>query len=224
VSRARPPFVALAATAVVLVCVAAAQSAVHRVSITSPVTAGNVAKLTVDVAPAARCTIAVAPRTSVSGANLGPRKGGKITWRWRIRATASPGRSPVAVRCGTSGNLRTSFLIAEPELPLAVAVTAVCAHAPARALAKYKTQLVPLLDRTITTLHEQYGAFSCAYGSNYYKNGGPLSYYLVLVARGNSPCTFSVKTRVVWVSDPPLPGYTGPVDESYVETCAALRR
>ena len=214
---------ALAGTIAVLASVTAAQSAVHRVSITSPVPAGTSVRLTVEVAPRAKCTIALAPRTSVASAGLAARTGGRITWRWKVRPTARLGRSPVTVRCGTSGTLRTSFVITAPELTLAAAATAVCTRAPTRVLGKYKTELVPLLERTLTALHAQYGAFDCAYGSNYYKDGGPLSYYLVSVARGKGPCTFSVKTRVVWVSDPPLPGYTGPTDETYAETCASLR-
>jgi hypothetical protein len=220
----RQSFIAgLAGSLAVLVSVTAAQGAVHRLSITSPVAAGKSARLTVGVSPTARCTIALAPRTSVSSASLKARTGGRITWRWKVRPTAKLGRSPVTVRCGNSGTLRTSFVITAPELTLAAAATAVCARAPARVLGKYDTEPVPLLERTLTALHAQYGAFDCAYGSNYYKEGGPLSYYLVSIARGNLPCAFAVTTRVVWVSDPPLPGYTGPTDETYVETCTSLR-
>lgn len=215
--------VALAGALAVCLYVTAAQSAVRRASITSPVAAGKTAKLSVDVTPPARCTITLAPRTYVASAGLRPRRGGHITWRWKLRPTAKLGRSPVTVRCGTSGTLRTSFVIAAPELTLAAAARATCERVPARVLRKFTTELVPLLDRTLTLLRAQYGAFDCAWGSNYYKTGGPISYYLVNVARGKDACTFSITTRVVWVSDPPLPGYTGPTDETYAETCASLR-
>jgi hypothetical protein len=216
--------IAFVGSLVLLLCVTAAQSAVRRVSITSPVAAGKAARLTVDVAPRARCTITLAPRTYVASPGLQARSGGRITWRWKIRPTAKLGRSPVSVRCGTSGTLRTSFVIGAPELSLAAAARATCERVPARVLGRFETELVPLLERTLADLRTQYGAFDCAWGSNYYKTGGPLSFYLVKVARGKSVCTFSVTTRVIWVSDPPLPGYTGPTDETYAETCASLRR
>ena len=219
----RASIVALAGVLAGLLAVTGAESAVHRVSITSPVAAGKKARLTVEVTPAARCTIALAQRTYVASTGLGARTGGRITWRWRLQPTARLGRSPVTVRCGKSGTLRTTFVITAPELTLAAAASAACRRAPARVLSRYRTELVPLLERTLTALHAQYGAFDCAYGSNYYKEGGPLSYYLVSVARGQSPCTFSITARVVWVSDPPLPGYAGPADETYVETCTSLR-
>jgi hypothetical protein len=219
----RSAIVALAGLLAVLLVATVADSAVNRVSITSPVAAGKTAGLTVNVAPQARCTIKLEPRTSVASTGLGVRTGGRITWRWRLRPTAKLGRSPVTVRCGSSGTLRTSFVITAPELTLAAAASAVCKRVSARVLTRYGTELVPLLDRTLATLRAQYGAFDCAWGSNYYKDGGPLSYYLVSVARGKSPCTFSVKARAVWVTDPPLPGYTGPTDETYVETCTSLR-
>lgn len=80
-----------------------------------------------------------------------------------------------------------------------------------------------MLDSTLTALREQHGSFDCAYGSNYYREGGPLSYYLITVRPGKARCSFGVAARVVWVSERPLPGYEGPVDEAYVETCASLR-
>ncbi len=220
----RPAIVVALFGLVLALTAAAAQSAVRKVSITSPVVAGKTASVRVDVSPRARCTISVAPGSYVrAGATLAPRTGGRITWRWKVQPNAQPGRSPVVVRCGKSGTLRTSLVIAPPEIPLATAATAACKKVPERVLGKYQTELIPLLERTLQSLRAQYGAFDCAYGSNYYKDGGPLSYYLVSVARGASPCTFSVSARVVWVSDPPLPGYTGPKDEKYVETCSSLR-
>jgi hypothetical protein len=89
---------------------------------------------------------------------------------------------------------------------------------------KFRTELVPLLDRTLEQLRLEYGAFACAWGSNYYSGGVPVSYYLVAVAPGTSPCAFVVSARVVWPGDPPEPGYTGPVTETYRETCNSLSR
>jgi hypothetical protein len=215
----------LVSVAALAVGVAAAEGAVRQVSITSPVRAGESASLSVDVSPAARCTIAPAAGTYVRGSGLPPKSGRRITWRWKLRSDARPGRSQVVVRCGDSGTLRTTLRItgAVPELGLAAAKRAVCERAPARVQRRYKTQLIPLLERTLAAIRAEYGAFDCAYGSNYYKDGGPLSYYLVSVRKGATRCAFAVTARVVWIDEQPLPGYTGPVDESYVETCTTLR-
>jgi hypothetical protein len=65
------------------------------------------ASLTVRVAPAARCTIAVVYDATVSRARgLGARRGGTITWTWRVGASTHPGRWPVTVECGKSGEAR----------------------------------------------------------------------------------------------------------------------
>ena len=80
---------------------------VRKVSLTSPVRAGEDASLTVNVSPRARCTIEVIYDTIVSKAKgLGPKSGGKITWRWRVGTSTHPGRWPVIVRCGKSGTLK----------------------------------------------------------------------------------------------------------------------
>ncbi len=86
--------------------------AVRKVSLTSPVRAGKVASLTVDVSPKARCTIAVIYGTVVSKAKgLGPKSGSKITWRWRVGTSTPAGRWPVIVRCGESGTLRLGIRV-----------------------------------------------------------------------------------------------------------------
>jgi hypothetical protein len=80
---------------------------VIRLSLTSPVRAGEDAALTVRVSPRARCTIEVIYDTVVSKAKgLGPKTGGRITWRWRVGTSTHAGRWPVIVRCGKSGTLR----------------------------------------------------------------------------------------------------------------------
>jgi hypothetical protein len=86
--------------------------AVRKVSLTSPVRAGNVASLTVSVSPRARCTIEVRYGTVASKAKgLGPKSGDKITWRWRVGTSTPAGRWPISVRCGKSGTLRTKIRV-----------------------------------------------------------------------------------------------------------------
>jgi hypothetical protein len=202
---------------------AGADGAVRRISLKSPVEVGATAAVTVSVTPRARCVIEPAPGSFVRGPGLRPRSGGRITWRWKVHPKASLGRSRVVVRCGASGTLRASFVITPAELSLTDAAKAACARVPARVLRRYRTQLIPLLERTIATLRDQYGTFDCAWGSNYYRDGGPISYYLVSVRRAAARCNFTVVTQVAWANEPPLPGYDGPVDERYTETCASLR-
>jgi hypothetical protein len=77
---------------VVLAVVATAGATVRKVSLTTPVRAGEDAALTVTVSPRARCTIEVIYDTVVSKAKgLGPKTGGKITWRWRVGTSTHPG-------------------------------------------------------------------------------------------------------------------------------------
>jgi micrococcal nuclease len=85
---------------------------VKRISLTSPVRAGDEAALTVNVAPRARCTIEVIYDTVVSKAKgLNPKRGGQITWRWRVGTSTHPGRWPIIVRCGQSGTLRMKIRV-----------------------------------------------------------------------------------------------------------------
>ena len=206
-----------------LITVAAAQGAVRKVSLTTPVQAGNLASLTVKVSPRARCTIQVNYKPKVT--RLSPKSGGRITWRWRVGTSAKPGRWPVVVNCGKSGTLRTKLVVlaAEPEMSLEAASIAMCARAPARVMAKYKTELVTLSERTLVALRRKYGEFNCGYGSPYYGEG-PISYYVLSITRGTARCTFAITARVIWVNGRPYAGYTGPVDETYTETCKSLRR
>lgn len=105
-----------------LVVVTATEGAVRRVSLTSPVRAGNYATLTVNVSPRARCTIRVIYNTTeskvLSANGLGAKTGGTITWRWRMPKDARPGRTPIDVSCGESGMLQAELLVGPvPELP-----------------------------------------------------------------------------------------------------------
>jgi micrococcal nuclease len=92
--------------------VTAAQGAVRKVSLTTPVRAGDEASLTVTVSPRARCTIEVIYDTVVSRAQgLRPKTGSRITWRWRVGTNTNPGRWPIIVKCGNSGTLRTKIRV-----------------------------------------------------------------------------------------------------------------
>ena len=101
------PRLSLVVVLVALLAVTPAAATVRKVSLTTPVRAGADASLTVNVSPRARCTIEVIYDTVVSKAKgLGPKTGGRITWRWRVGTSTHPGRWPVIVRCETSGTLR----------------------------------------------------------------------------------------------------------------------
>ena len=208
-----------------IVSAAVAESAVRRVSIKTPVQAGRVASVTVNVAPRAKCTIAVKAGSYVpTPRGLAPKTGGRITWRWQLRLSAPPGLSPVIVRCGKSGVLTTKFtvLAPDPEMSLNDASIAACQQAPARVRAKYGTELGSLPESTLVTLRRKYGEFNCGLSNRYYTEIG--SFYLLSIRPGAARCTFVLSARVVWPNTgKPYDGYTGPVDETYIETCKSLR-
>jgi micrococcal nuclease len=92
--------------ALVLLFAAQGAAAVRKVSFTATVSPSDYARLQVAVAPVARCTITVIYDTGESEARgLGPKRGGSITWRWRVGSTTNPGRWPIRVDCGKSGRL-----------------------------------------------------------------------------------------------------------------------
>jgi micrococcal nuclease len=99
-----------------LVVVGSASASVRKVSFTSVVSPNDYASLTVSVAPPDRCTIKISYEMTVSHARgLGPKPGGRITWRWKpggrltwrwkLGSNTNPGRWPVTVDCGKSGKL-----------------------------------------------------------------------------------------------------------------------
>lgn len=89
---------------------------VTRVSLTPSVRVGTDARLTVNVSPRARCTIRVVHAgAAVRAAGLGPKVGGRITWRWRMPATAPAGRASVRVQCGKSGSLAAAIAVTRPS-------------------------------------------------------------------------------------------------------------
>jgi hypothetical protein len=97
------------ATALILalVVVSSASATVRKVRFTSVVSPNDYASLTVNVSPRARCTIKVVYDTTVSHARgLGPKTGGRITWRWKVGSSTHAGRWPVTVDCRKSGVLR----------------------------------------------------------------------------------------------------------------------
>jgi acyl dehydratase len=89
-----------------LVLATPASATVRKVRFTAVVSPNDYAVLTVNVSPRARCSITVVYDTTVSHARgLGPKTGGRITWRWKVGSSTHAGRWPVRVNCGTSGKL-----------------------------------------------------------------------------------------------------------------------
>jgi hypothetical protein len=84
-------------------------SGVIRTSLTTPVRAGSYAQLTVKVTPRARCTVRIGYGTEET--SLVAKTGGRITWRWKVGSNVRPGRWPIRVQCGASGNLRITMRI-----------------------------------------------------------------------------------------------------------------
>jgi hypothetical protein len=111
---------AMVATALVLVTSSgaspsalAAAEKVTRVRVTSPVSAGSYASLTVRVSRTATCSITVLYYSGPShAAGLYPKRGRLISWTWKVGTRTTPGRWPIVVNCGSAGRLRTSFVIA----------------------------------------------------------------------------------------------------------------
>ncbi len=194
-----------------LVGATVASAAVERIALTSTVTAGRSAKLTVSVSPKARCTLRVTAkyRNSVPRAQeLGPKTGGRVTWRWRIGPNVEPGRLPVIVRCGESGTLKTSITIVAAEPPMSVreAADIVCGQelAKAQATGYRAVRSVILTARPLTRPHR------CSYfgsdGHNYY-----------LRVSLQAPCRFTVRVQEAWSDGRPM------AQRSYIATCSSLR-
>jgi hypothetical protein len=94
------------ALVVALVVAVPAGATVKRVSFTAVVSPNEIAALTVDVKPRAKCTIKVVYATTVSHARgLGAKAGSRITWRWKVGSSTHAGRWPVTVDCGKAGKL-----------------------------------------------------------------------------------------------------------------------
>lgn len=102
----------VAVLAVTLVVAATADATVTRVRITSPISAGSYATLTVRVSRVATCSITVYYKSGPSSAaGLSPKRGTRISWTWKVGTRTTPGRWQIVVRCGSAGTLRTSFVV-----------------------------------------------------------------------------------------------------------------
>jgi hypothetical protein len=100
------------AVALTLALPAAASARVRLVGITSPISAGSYATLTVAVSPARTCSITVYYKSGPSeAAGLYPKRGTRIAWTWKVGTRTTPGRWPIVISCGRAGTLRTSFVV-----------------------------------------------------------------------------------------------------------------
>jgi hypothetical protein len=85
---------------------------VRLVQVTSPVSAGSEASVTVAVSPAQTCSITVNYKSGFSqAAGLYPQRGTRITWTWTVGSRTTPGRWPIVVSCTRSGSIQTSFVV-----------------------------------------------------------------------------------------------------------------
>ncbi len=97
---------------------------VRIVSVTSPVSPGADATLTVQTAPGALCLITVRYKSGPSKARgLDPKTAdsrGIVAWTWRVGTRTTPGRWPIIVTCSAGsrqGTLETSFEVHAGALP-----------------------------------------------------------------------------------------------------------
>ena len=104
--------------AVILICAGAPSSVraeplqVRLVSLTSPVSPGDDATITVQTAPGVLCLITVRYKSGPSKAEgLVPKTAdsrGIVTWTWRVGTGTTPGRWPITVTC-SAGGLQANF-------------------------------------------------------------------------------------------------------------------
>jgi hypothetical protein len=100
------------AVVVILALPATASALVRLAAVTSPISHGSYATLTVMVSPAATCSITVYYKSGASrAAGLYPKRGSRISWTWKVGTRTTPGRWPIIVSCGAAGTLRTSFAV-----------------------------------------------------------------------------------------------------------------
>jgi hypothetical protein len=87
---------------------------VRLVSVTSPVSAGSDASLTVAVSQTSTCSITVNYKSGPSSAQgLYPKRssGGRVSWTWMVGTRTTAGRWPIVVSCGSAGTLQTSIVV-----------------------------------------------------------------------------------------------------------------
>ena len=105
----------VAIVALSLVLTTAAEANVTLVRVTSPISAGSYATLTVKVSKPARCSITVYYKSGPSEAHgLYPKRTNaqkRVSWTWKVGTRTTPGRWPIRVSCGAAGSLRTSFVV-----------------------------------------------------------------------------------------------------------------
>jgi hypothetical protein len=98
-----------------LVLATAAEAKVTLVRVTSPISAGSYATLTVKVSKPATCSITVYYKSGPSEAQgLYPKRANaqrRASWTWKVGTRTTPGRWPITVSCGSAGTLRTSFRV-----------------------------------------------------------------------------------------------------------------
>ncbi len=111
-------FLALAIVLAFASSAAAQQLQIKLVSLTSPVSPGADATITVQTVPNATCMITVIYKSGPSRAQgLYPQTAdtrGGVTWTWRVGTRTTPGRWPIIITCslgGRQGSLETAFVI-----------------------------------------------------------------------------------------------------------------
>ena len=109
----RPLLVALASVATLLVSAAPAAASVRLVAVTSPASPGSYATLSAQVTPTATCSITVYYKSGPSRAQgvKHLRRGGRVSWTWKVGTRTTPGRWRITVTCGRAGTLNTSFVV-----------------------------------------------------------------------------------------------------------------
>jgi hypothetical protein len=89
-----------------------AAASVRLVRVTSPISAGSYATLTVSVSKTATCSITVYYKSGPShAAGLYPQRGKRVSWMWKVGTRTTPGRWPITVSCGSAGTLHTFFVV-----------------------------------------------------------------------------------------------------------------
>src|SRR3989454_669618 len=94
------------------------QFEVKLVSLSSPVSPGNPASITIKTVASARCQITVQYLSGPSKAKgLVPQTAdseGQVTWTWLVGSRTTPGTWPIIVTClsgKSQGRLQTSFIV-----------------------------------------------------------------------------------------------------------------
>jgi hypothetical protein len=104
--------VLIIAVVAILVLPATASARVRLARVTSPISDGSYATLTVVVSPTARYSIAVYYKSGPShAAGLYPKRGARISWTWKVGTRKTLGRWPIRITCGSAGSLNTSFVV-----------------------------------------------------------------------------------------------------------------